>query len=229
MEDSRFQNLKEFVLGNLTYSNSQLQQDLVSHFFSSLDNYSNQPVNKFFVEIGANDGISLSNTFALERNFGWRGILSEANPNLLQELKSNRVNSIVDSRAVDLTTGTERAFLISKESEYSSLKNASVHIDKLVSALEVKVSTVTLTDLLHQLGAPQFIDFLSIDTEGNELDIIQSLDFSIYEFRFIAIEVTRNAPEISKILLEYGYVQILSEISAWDQWWLNGKLYESIQ
>ncbi|MEY2664151.1 MAG: hypothetical protein RIR35_959, partial [Actinomycetota bacterium] len=76
-------------------------------------------------------------------------------------------------------------------------------------------------DLLLEHSAPRFIDYLSIDTEGNELQILQGLDFSVFNFGFITVEVSRNGKKIAELLRENGYEQILQEVSAWEQWWIN--------
>jgi len=84
---------------------------------------------------------------------------------------------------------------------------------------------VTLADLLLTHGAPSHIDFLSIDTEGSEHDILKAFDFSRYSFGLICVEhnFTENRDKISSLLVENGYSQVFRELSAWDDWYVGAK------
>ena len=75
-----------------------------------------------------------------------------------------------------------------------------------------KVETISLNDLLAAYNAPRAIDFLSLDTEGSELEILSAFDFSKYEIELIAVEhnFTSNEAEIEKLLAHPG----LSEFRA---------------
>src|SRR5262245_31004510 len=87
-----------FCAANMTRSKSQLFQDLFVVFFL------NGKQNGFFVEFGAADGQILSNTAILERDFGWKGILSEPARGWHNALKANR-KSVIDTRCVWSETG----------------------------------------------------------------------------------------------------------------------------
>lgn len=213
--------LKQFVLENIDLSYSQLQQDLVALYLSNIKVGNSRP--KYFVEIGANDGISLSNTFMLETRHKWNGLLSEANKSLFEDLVKNRKHSRIDCRAVARFSGEKRVFLKAMDSEYSSLENVSIHEKSQFKVESIEVVTVNATDLLEENNAPSFIDFLSLDTEGNEFEILSGLNFNKFTFGFIAVEVTQNPLQIRELLMRNGYVQILKEVSAWDQWWVNAE------
>ena len=222
VKNPEYLNIRKFVLENLDKSFSQLQQDLVAQFLSSVmrENYSPQTT-AYFVEIGANDGKYLSNTFTLESTFGWNGLLSEVNSSLTPTLHINRPKSKIDVRAVDEISGIKKVFSKSKNSEYSALEGVSIHEEQLTDSIGEVVETINLTDLLEEFESPNCIDFLSIDTEGNELDILKGLDFNLYKFHYIAVEVSRNQEEITEILCSNGYFRILEEVSLWDQWWVS--------
>jgi hypothetical protein len=83
------------------------------------------------------------------------------------------------------------------------------------------VETVTLSDLLKSHNAPTVIDFLSIDTEGSEFEILNSFDFKEYSFNFICVEhnYTNKRDRIFDLLTSNGYRRILSHISKWDDWY----------
>ena len=222
VRDPKYLNIRRFVLENLDKSVSQLQQDLVAQFLSSVMIKKVSPqTTPYFVEIGANDGKYLSNTFTLENTFGWNGLLSEVNSSLTQTLFLNRPKSKIDVRAVDEISGIKKAFNQSKNSEYSALEGVSLHTDQFIDSISEVVETVNLTDLLEEFKSPKWIDFLSIDTEGNEFDILKGLNFNLFKFNYIAVEVSRNQEEITEILGSNGYVRILEEVSLWDQWWVS--------
>ena len=222
VRDPKYLKIRKFVFENLGKSVSQLQQDLVAQFLSSVMIKKVSPqTTPYFVEIGANDGKYLSNTFTLENTFGWNGLLSEVNSSLTHTLFLNRPKSKIDVRAVDEISGIEKAFNQSKNSEYSALEGVSLHTDQFIDSISEVVETVNLTDLLEEFKSPKCIDFLSIDTEGNEFDILKGLNFNLFKFNYIAVEVSRNQEEITEILGSNGYVRILEEVSLWDQWWVS--------
>ena len=222
VKDPKYLKIRKFVLENLDKSVSQLQQDLVAQFLSSVMIKKVSPqTTPYFVEIGANDGKYLSNTFTLEDTFGWNGLLSEVNSSLTHTLFLNRPKSKIDVRAVDEISGIKKAFNQSKNSEYSALEGVSLHTDQFIDSISEVVETVNLTDLLKEFKSPKCIDFLSIDTEGNEFDILKGLNFNLFKFNYIAVEVSRNREEIAEILGSNGYVRILEEVSLWDQWWIS--------
>ena len=73
---------------------------------------------------------------------------------------------------------------------------------------QINVTTITLNDLLNKYNAPLFIEYLSIDTEGTELEILKSCDFDKYSFGFITVEhnfVEPRRSETRKFLIEKGY------------------------
>ena len=222
VRDPKYLKIRKFVLENLGKSVSQLQQDLVAQFLSSVIIKKVSPqTTAYFVEIGANDGKYLSNTFTLENTFGWNGLLSEVNSSLTHTLFLNRPKSKIDVRAVDEISGIKKAFNQSKNSEFSALEGVSLHTDQFIDSISEVVETVNLTDLLEEFKSPKCIDFLSIDTEGNEFDILKGLNFNLLKFNYIAVEVSRNQEEIAEILGSNGYVRILEEVSLWDQWWVS--------
>jgi hypothetical protein len=77
-------------------------------------------------------------------------------------------------------------------------------------------------DLLKQHNAPTHIDFLSIDTEGSELEILSTFDFSQYTFGGICIEhnFTSNRSKIKRLLDSKGYLQVYPELSEYDDWFV---------
>ena len=183
--------------------------------------------NGFFVEFGACDGIKLSNTFALEKIYGWSGILAEPVSLWHESLSQNR-SSHIFTKAVTDTSGQIFPILVTKSPEVSTLAHHnSDHLAQYRSTNSTieMVETISINDLLLQGGAPSYIDFMSIDTEGNELEILNALNFDTYTFGFICVEHNNSANKnrIIELIKSKHYVHILSETSLVDAWFINKK------
>jgi FkbM family methyltransferase len=186
-------------------SYSQLGQDLeVLKFYNNKEN-------GFFVEVGANDGISLSNTYLLETKHNWRGICCEPIPILFNKLITNRPNSICINEAVYNKSGLTLSFDIAACSLVSGI---SQHIDAHKTRVDankttINVQTISLMDVLEKANAPSFIEYMSLDTEGSEFEILKNFDFKKYTFGLIDVEhngVEPRRSQIKNLLLANGYV-----------------------
>ena len=195
-------------------SYSQLNQDI-----EIINRYKKR--NGYFVEIGANDGKTLSNTYLLEKTYGWRGICVEPIPDKFRTLQEMRTNSICFERAVYSQSDLSLKFMISNES--SLLSGLTDNIDKhSITGNTINVKTITLTDALDQANAPKFIEYLSLDTEGSELEILKSFDFSKYTFGIIHVEhnyVEPRRTDMRNVLLSNGYL-FLKE-NKWDDEYIH--------
>ncbi len=179
----------------------------------------------YFVEFGATNGVSLSNTCLLERSYGWQGICAEPSRRWHPELKKNR-RCAIDTRCVWSRTGDHLRFAESGDAVYSTLKafaDSDSHAELRRGAVEYDVTTVSLVDLLASHGAPAEIDYLSIDTEGSELEILAAHDFDRYRFRVITVEhnfVQGQRRQIQRLLSSRGYRRCLPALSRWDDWYV---------
>ena len=206
------------ILKNLNKSKSQICQDW---FVLNSLNYKK---NGYFVEIGAASGVDLSNTYLLEKEFNWTGILSEPSNHWRTTLVENR-DCNIDFNCVYKSSGEKINFYETIEKEYSTIGKYSKqdnHFSKRKSFKEYEVETISLLDLLDKYNAPRFIDYLSIDTEGSELDIILNFDFSKYKFRVVTIEHnnTENEIKIDKIFKENGYTKTYEKFSQFESWFV---------
>ena len=189
-------------------SKSQLGQDL-----NVLKFYKNKK-NGYFVEIGASDGINLSNTYLLETEFDWKGICVEPIPYNYEKLIINRPKSICFHEAVYNQSGLNLEFDISNN--FDLLSGISENIDCYRTRVDANkttiiVPTISLTDLLDRAKAPSFIEYLSLDTEGSEYEIIKNFNFNKYKFGLIDIEHNNIEPRrtyIKNLLLNNGYVYL---------------------
>lgn len=202
-------------------SKSQLGQDIVALI---VNNFKREG---YFVEFGATNGYDLSNSYLLEKHFGWKGILAEPMIRWHENLKRNRKN-IIDTRCVWSSSNQILDFLDVEEGEFSTVKNLAKNdhnSNMREKSKTVKVKTVSLLDLLVSNNAPRNIDYLSVDTEGSEYEILKDFDFNSYGFNFITIEhnFTNSQGLICDLLERNGYKQILQGISKWDAWFIPKK------
>jgi FkbM family methyltransferase len=177
----------------------------------------------FFVEFGAADGIRLSNTYLLEKSYGWSGILAEPLPKWHSTLIENR-SAAVDRRCVWTSTGERIEFLNMDEDDLSTAKQYSDTIRARHATVKnsLLIDTVSLNDLLSTHKAPRDIDFMSIDTEGSELEILRSFDFSRFNVNLIAVEHNNDKAKrraICNLLNSHGYQRRFEAFSLWDDWY----------
>jgi len=212
----KYPNYKYFEMSN-ELSRSQLQQDLnVIEFYKSKKN-------GYFVEIGAFDGIGLSNTYMLEKYYDWKGICVEPIPSEFNKLVKNR-SALCYNKAVYGVSNTKMTFAIKgfgpcsglvESLDKSIVVNNVVHERGIHHDLQevIEVDTITFTDLLNNANAPNFIEYLSLDTEGSELTILNSLDFNKYTFGVIDVEHNYVEPRRTLIrnLLEKNNYSFIKE------------------
>ena len=187
-------------------SYSQLGQDLeVIKFYNNKEN-------GFFIEIGASDGIILSNTYLIETQYKWNGICCEPIPDNFKKLVKNRPNSICYDKAVYNNSGLTLNFDIAIDDDL--LSGISDHIDTHKSIVDrnkkiIQVQTISLVDVLNNANAPSFIEYMSLDTEGSEFEILKNFDFEKYTFGLIDVEHNYNEPrrtQMKNLLLSKGYI-----------------------
>lgn len=160
----------------------------------------------YFVEIGANDGFTLSNTQYLEEHFGWTGLLVEANSKYEESLL-RRSNSKVVMKAICDNRGSAKFVDAGLYGGLSETLDAT-HSKRLENATQIVVSCGTLDEILTEAGAPSTIDFVSIDVEGGELPIVRQLAMSDRRFVCGCIEFNyrkNDYREMQKLLSDSGY------------------------
>lgn len=175
----------------------------------------------YFVEVGVGDGRTLSNTHLLEKSLGWSGLLLEPNRAFHDAIRAQRAAQL-DARAVYSQSGGKLPFVaVTDERELSGLAGHIAGGGDRRAADTYDVETVTLTDALIQHGAPAEIDFVSIDTEGSELQVLEGLDLSKFSVRCFTIEHNydekRNAAIVG-MLTKAGYRVVLDKVSRFDVW-----------
>jgi FkbM family methyltransferase len=176
-----------------------------------------------FAEIGAFDGVSLSNTFCLERDHGWRGVLVEPNPTLFAKLAASRSSACLE-KAVYRESGRTLDFVASQEigtladyaeaDGYARHRREAVRRDGLITVTTISFDDLALIGDLPQRG----LDYVSLDTEGSELDILRSIDLDRHRIALFTVEHNFIEPrrEAMRLLLAAaGYERLNVGFDDW--------------
>ena len=169
----------------------------------------------FFVEIGAYDGITFSNTYFLEA-VGWSGILVEPNPDKFKECVRNRPFSKSVQAAIRGPGGDDSIDLFVPEGPggidtLSYTFGTSDHRQRVertaVRVRQLTVPAMTLAELLGETNEP--IDVLSIDVEGAEIDVLKGIDLDKADVAVLIVEDNSLGRDhvVVEYLRERGYVE----------------------
>jgi len=185
----------------------------------------------FFVEFGATDGITLSNTYMLETEYNWSGILAEPAKNWHTDLSKNR-RCKIDESCVWVESGSEIDFSEAKVGEFSTisdLMSSDHHFHKRQDSNSYMVKTISLNDLLLKHNAPKVIDYMSIDTEGSEYEILNAFNFKSFQINIVTVEhnYSQQREKLVNLFVSNGFIKIRSDLSLWDDWYVNKKFIES--
>lgn len=203
----------------LSKSKSQLRQDIfVLHELGFKQD-------GFFVEFGATNGIDLSNTYLLETEYNWNGILAEPAKIWHDALTRNR-RAKVDKRCVWKASNETILFNETNVAELSTidqLSESDMHASERGGGKKYSVNTITLMDLLEEHGAPREIDYLSIDTEGSEYDILENFDFKKYQFKIITCEhnYSLSRDKLHTLFQRNGFQRKYENITKFDDWYVR--------
>ncbi len=181
--------------------------------------------NGFFVDIGASDGVWLSNTLFLEKNCEWTGICIEPGPEY-DKLKRSR-KSIVVNDCLASHDGMDITFAVDeKDSQYSGIIDNSSRLQKNHKKL-LKLKSTSLNSLLEKY-AKKDIDYLSIDTEGSEFEILKTFNFSKYKIKLITVEHALDAKkrkQLRTLLENNGFVRAVPSFV--EDWYVSSEIYST--
>ena len=193
------------VLGQQSRSQDHEDLALYEQFFKDQRNGR-------FLELGALDGLALSNTYAFEAVLNWTGILIEANPAACRRLYNNR------PRAVNLCTAisNDSRMITFEDGVYSSTFAA---VDELSPKFKERfhkkqrqtyqVPSAPLGQLLRAVGVT-YLDLVSLDVEGSEVKVLETMDWTIpvrvwcIEWHYDWNPVSMNS-SIAEIMTRHGY------------------------
>lgn len=181
--------------------------------------------NGYFVDLASNDATMLSNSYALEKHYGWKGLCIEPNPAYWYNLTHVRKNcelvgAVVGRGRMDRVDfrfdGLEHGGIVGEGFDNGS------HLRHLSS----KEYTVTLREIFRKFDVPKVIDYLSLDVEGAEEFIMTG--FPLIEYRIRIMTIERPNENLRNYLEGQGYVQIL-RLSRWGETlWIHGSFEESM-
>ena len=183
-------------------------QDLIAYI------YFNGKTSGFFIDIGAFDGVTISNTYTLEQ-LGWEGICIEPIPEIYSLLQENRKCHKYNVAVSSATTSDANFLKVSKQLGLSGL--AQQMPERIKKGLEkrgleveqITVNTMTFDKIIKNHPDVDHVDFLSIDVEGGELDVLDTIDFERYRFGLITIENNAGTATLRGYMSQHGYVILL--------------------
>jgi len=189
----------------VTLFKSQLSQDrwVREHFIQNQARIvkNNSP---YFVEIGAHDGMQLSNTHYFEKQLGWDGLCIEPNPETFSKLRKNRschcCNMAVSNKDGHLPIDFNVA-------------------DPMLAGHKIggtNIACDTITSILQSFDAPSDITYMSIDVEGHEVEVLEGLNSVLFKPVMMTIEHNGDADRLANIVCWLSERHYLFRVFYWD-------------
>lgn len=197
-------------------SYAQYQEDLfLVEFFKG-------KTHGFYIDIGANNGVDLSNTFLLENEYDWAGVLVEPIPSIFEQMKTARINNRTKSVALNCAVHPNhnlshvKFYCQTIFHELSSYKYEPMHAQRIAAEQqarpenevnEILVDTIHIDHLFYHIPGNEVdrVDFLSIDTEGTELEILQSLNWELNQPKTILVENNYHDRALHEFIISKRY------------------------
>jgi len=184
-----------------------------------------------YLDIGAFDGRSSSNTWHLEKRLDWGGVLIEPVPQFYRKMMQTRSpeRNIFINCAVGGNKIQEREMIMYVADSMSigelSSRNIRAHLE---SASRIGINTeqkiiVPLrptVEVLDEFNSPKSFDFCSVDIEGSEYDVVVDLLNSNYLIKYFLVETECNS-ETEKILSEFNYIFVGRDNGGGNSLWLR--------
>lgn len=186
------------------------------------DKYLNEEIffgkkNGVFLDIGAYDGVTISNTYFFEKFLNWSGICIEPNCDVFRLLEKNRISK---NFKVALSNTFELDLFL-KLSGYTEMLSGLLytydyrHLDRIINEIDTyggnynyeEVYTSRL-DFILNICDVSYIDFCSIDVEGSELQVLKGLDFSKVVINYFVIENNYKTEDVFNFMKDQGYNKI---------------------
>jgi FkbM family methyltransferase len=173
----------------------------------------------FFLDIGAHDGKSYSNSLFFEQHLDWKGICIEPNPTVFEILRENRNCTCLNVCA----SSKEGTVIFQKISGYPEMLSGiydetnKSHQDLIQKELKehggsielIETDSLPVKKILQQHSISK-IHFCSIDTEGHEMEVLKSFDFNAVNIDVFVIENSIKDNSIKDFMKEQGYKYIIT-------------------
>jgi len=189
---------------------SQINQDRIADFVLS------RKAKGVFLDIGAHDGITFSNTYFFEKERGWTGICIDPNPDVFQKLVANRqcicVNCAIATEEKQMiyrkVNGMYFLEMLGGILEFMDIEHIERFNKEIANHPECNIEDISveckrLDSILNKYDMNK-IDYLSLDTEGAEYEILQSLDFNKLNIRLMSVERNKDS-QVRNLLISKGY------------------------
>lgn len=212
---------------------SQLYQDIFAEFIMQGEN------KKTFFEFGATDGFELSNSYTLENEYKWTGVLSEPSPQWHEALKQNRPKTKIITDCVWSESEKELNFFISDVGVLSSLEefkeNDKISMPgntkaRIKAGKTIKVKTISLNDVIIKYFDSVCPSYLSIDTEGSEFEILKNFNFEKHRPKVLTIEhnFTDIQTKIDELMFSNNYIRVFKKLTSFDAWYVATEKFNEI-
>ena len=212
---------------------SQIFQDIFVSFVTQ------DKFDQTFLEFGATNGIELSNTFMLEKDLGWSGVLAEPDIQWHDALRKNRPNTKIITKCIWKNSNDKLNFFSSdngvlstlEDFKYSDKESMPVNSNQRNSSgKNIVVETISLNEVIQKYFDGICPSYISVDTEGSEFEILNSFDFSSYKPAVFTVEhnFTKLQKKIDELMIENNYVRIFKKLTSFDAWYISAKAYEKL-
>jgi FkbM family methyltransferase len=191
------------------YSDPQIHQD------KWVESLFNRKKGGFFLDIGAADGVGGSNTIMLEKFYEWDGICIEPNPEFFCSLKTNR-----RATCVQACVGTEvREVVFRMAGFYGGIQDnlSEWHRKNWDGHPVIKMTTQLIGDILDRHNVPEVIDYISLDIEGGEEDILKSFPWDKYKVRSMTVE--KSSGGLVELIESLGFIIVKNPFAKPDVNW----------
>lgn len=173
-----------------------------------------------FVDIGAHDGETFSNSYFFEKERGWNGVCVEPIPEIFSKLNEKR-NCIKVNGCISDKTGSEKFLRVKGEFVDTEMLSGLVedydnrHLERIDREIkeyggskeEIEVTCYNINKILKENKLNK-VDFFTIDTEGNELKILKTIDFDQFDFDVFIVENNYETNEINNLMSSNGFKRI---------------------
>ncbi len=174
----------------------------------------------YFLDIGAYDGLNISNTYYLEKELDWDGLCIEADPSNFKKLTNVR-----DCGCINVAVADIDGVVNFKQND------AGGHV---TNSGGFEVQSRTIKTILKDNDCPKIIDYISLDIEGYELIVLENFPFDEYEFKLLTLEHNlylgdaTHKNKMKEILINNGYVLVKENVEnigddPFEDWYINPK------
>lgn len=223
----------DYIKNLKSIPHSQIFQDIFASFVikNEFDNT--------FLEFGATNGLSLSNTYMLEKELGWSGVLAEPDVQWFDSLKKNRPNTKIITKCIWKKSNEKLNFFSSDEGVLSTLEEFKYSDAESLpgnselrnkSGKNIVVETISLNDVIKQYFNGKCPSYISVDTEGSEFEILSSFNFLDYRPAVFTVEhnFSKSQNMIDELLISNNYVRIFKNLTVFDAWYVSNDAFYSI-